>query len=139
MKRKNTLLIISTMALAIMLMNQSCELFDPHNPPKIQFKTGVDYTAEDLTVDPGAAITVGIIADKVEDDMKVYNISYAYDGASATTTKDSFNLTGSEQKHYEKDYTFNVRNESGKTETWYFTITDRDGNIAQLTLTLTTN
>lgn len=119
--------------LAIIIVLNSC---DPHTPPSITFKTGGDYTSADATVAQGASVTVGIIAKKKEDDMKRYNISYAYDGASSTTTKESFTLTGDDQKNYDKDYTFNVRNQAG-TEKWSFVITDRDGNIARLSLTLT--
>jgi hypothetical protein len=79
---------------------------------------------------------VGVIGTKKEDDMKTFNISYAYDGAKTTTTKETFSLSGSEAKNYEKDYTFSVRNQVG-IEDWYFVITDRDGNIAKLTLTIT--
>lgn len=116
----------------------SCDVFDPHKPPRIQFKTDAGYTSGDATVAKGSTIKVGIIGDKVEDDMKTYNISYSYDGASSTTTQETFKLSGSEEKHYDKDYEFTVRNQAG-TEKWYFTITDRDGNIAKLSFTLTVN
>lgn len=109
---------------------------DPHEPPAIQFKTGTDYTSADATVAKGASVKVGIIADKKEDNMRTYNISYAYDGASTTQTKETFSLNDDEQYHYEKDYTFTVRNQSGK-EKWSFVITDKDGNIAKLEITLT--
>ena len=127
--------ILTLFCLVIVMILNSC---DPHVPPSISFKTGVGYTSEDATVAQGAEITVGIIAKKREDDMKRYNISYAYDGATSTTTQETFSLSGSEQKNYEKDYTFNVRNQAG-TEKWSFVITDRDGNIAKLSLTLTVN
>jgi len=127
--------IITLCCLVAIIILNSC---DPHTPPSIVFKTGANYTSEDITVAQGAAVTVGIIAKKREDDMTRYNISYAYDGATATTTKESFTLTGVEQKNYEKDFTFNVRNQAG-TEKWSFVITDRDGNIAKLSLTLTVN
>ena len=68
--------------------------------------------------------------------MKTYNISYAFDGATTTSTKETFSLTSAEETHYEKDYTFTVRNQAG-TEAWSFTITDKDGNIAPLKLKLT--
>lgn len=113
-----------------------CELLDPHNPPKIKFKTEAGYTYEDVTVAPGTTVLVGIIGEKVEDDMKRYNISYAYDGVTKTTTQESFSLSGSQQKHYDKDYEITMRNQEG-VEKWFFTITDRDGNIAKLKLTIT--
>lgn len=116
----------------------SCDLLDPHKPPTVSFKSDAGYTSKDATVSKGESIKVGLIANKEEDDMKTYNISYSYDGAATTNTKETFTLTGSEQQHYEKDYEFTVRNQSG-TEKWYFTITDRDGNIAKLSITLTVN
>jgi hypothetical protein len=111
---------------------------DPHTPPAIEFKTGVNYTSKDTTVAKGTSILVGIKATKREDAMKRYNISYSYDGSSTTNTKESFTLSGSEEVSYEKDYTFNVRNQAG-IENWYFVITDKDGNIAKLQLKLTVN
>jgi hypothetical protein len=116
----------------------SCELFDKHEKPNIKFKTGTGYATADATVTKGSTVKVGIIADKTEDAMKTYNISYAYDGATSTTTKETFTLTSAEESHYEKDYEFTVRNVAGK-EQWSFTITDRDGNIAQLSVALTVN
>ena len=111
---------------------------DPHTPPSIEFKTGGNYTSGDAAVLPGASVTVGIKATKREDDMKRYNISYAYDGSTTTTTKETFSLSGSEQQNYEKDYTFTVRTQAG-VENWYFVITDKDGNVAKLQLQLTVN
>lgn len=113
----------------------SCEK-DAHIPPNISFKTGGVYTSADATVGKGVNITVGIIAEKVEDDMRSYNVSYSYDNATTTTTAQDFSITGSEQQHYEKDVTFTTRDQAG-TEKYFFTITDKDGNIAQKVLTLT--
>lgn len=115
----------------------SCEK-DEHVPPLIEFKTGGSYTSANATVAKGASITVGIVGTKREDEMKTYNISYAFDGATTTTTAQIFTLVSSEYERYEKDYTFNVRNVAG-VEKWYFVITDRDGNMAKLTLELTVN
>jgi hypothetical protein len=120
---------------AITLLCSSC---DPHVPPAIEFKTGSNYTSSDTTVSAGTSITVGVRATKKEDDMKTYNISYAYDGATSTITKENFKLTGAEEKNYDKDYTFTVRSQPG-IEDWFFVITDRDGNIAKLKLRLTVN
>ncbi len=109
---------------------------DEHKPPTITLKSGVGYTSVDATVAKNQTIKVGITADKVEDDMLTYNVSYAYDGATTTVTSQTFSLTGSEQQHYDKDVTFNTRNQNG-TEKWIFTITDKDGNIAQKQIVLT--
>ena len=130
----------SSIVLFLVLLNSAVILSscDPHVPPSIEFKTGGNYTSSDVTVAAGSSITVGIIAKKKEDDMKRYNISYAFDGAKATQSKESFTLSGAEEKNYEKDYTFTVRNQAG-TEDWFFVITDRDGNIAKLKLHVTVN
>lgn len=109
---------------------------DPHVPPDISLKTGAGYTSDDATLSTGTDVTVGVTAVKKEDDMLTYNISYAYDGAATTTTYQTFNLTGTEQQNYEKDVTFTTRTQAG-TEKWIFTITDKDGNIAQKTILLT--
>jgi hypothetical protein len=130
--------ILSILFIVALVSFSSCELFDPHKPPSISFKTGTDYTSEDVTVAKGTTIKVGVIGNKEEDNMKTYNISYSYDAATTTTTKETFTLSGSEEQHYEKDYDITTRSESG-IEKWYFTITDRDGNIAKLSLTLTVN
>jgi hypothetical protein len=130
MKTKSLITLIS---LAVVILLNSC---DPHTPPAIHFKTGGDYTSTDVTVAPGAGILVGITAKKREDDMKRYNISYAYDGASSTTTQETFSISGIGQQNYDKDYIFQVRNQEG-LEKWSFVITDQDGNIAKLSLTIT--
>jgi hypothetical protein len=121
--------------LGLILLISSCEK-DKHIPPNMTLKTGAGYTSVDGTAAKNQAIKVGIIADKVEDDMKTYNVSYAYDGTTTTTTSQTFSLTGAEQQHYDKDVTFNTRNQNG-TEKWIFTITDKDGNIAQKMIVLT--
>ena len=127
--------ILSVLLLVGILVLGSC---DKHTPPSIAFKTGTGYTSANATVAKGASVKVGITASKKEDDMKTYNISYAYDGASSTTTKETFTLTGNEVTSYDKDYDFTVRNQAG-TEDWSFTITDKDGNIAKLSIKLTVN
>ena len=109
---------------------------DKHIPPTVTLKTGVGYTATDVSVGKMVIIKVGIIADKVEDDMQTYNVSYAYDGATTTTTSQTFTLAGAELQHYDKDVTFTTRNVAG-SEKWIFTITDKDGNIAQKQIVLT--
>lgn len=109
---------------------------DEHKPPSISLKTGVGYTSANAIVAKSQTIKVGITAEKVEDDMLTYNVSYAFDNAATTITSQTFSLTGSEQQHYDKDVTFNTRNQNG-AEKWIFTITDKDGNIAQKEIVLT--
>ncbi len=105
-------------------------------PPEIEFITGAGYTASDTAVAPGTSLTVGISVKKTEDDLKKYNVSVAYDGASSTNTVQDYIIPAAAESHYEKDVTFSVRNMAG-SEKYFFTITDSDGNIAQLSLTAT--
>lgn len=117
------------------LVFSACEK-DAHIPPDISLKTGAGYTTADATVAKNQSIMVGVTGVKKEDDMINYNVSYAYDNATTTTTYQNFSLTGSEQQNFTKDVTFTTRNVAG-TEKWIFTITDKDGNIAQKTIVLT--
>jgi len=121
--------------LAVTLAVVSCEK-DKHVPPDVSFKTGTGYTAADATVAQGVAIMVGFVADKTEDELKTFNVSHAFDGATTTTTDTTITLTSAQEDHYENDYMFTTRSQAG-TEKYTFTITDRDGNISQKSLTLT--
>jgi hypothetical protein len=105
-------------------------------PPTMELKTGTDYTSQDATIAKDSTLTVGIICTKTEDDLKTYNVSVAYDGATTTTSIQNFTITGAEKSLYEKDVTFTVRDQAG-VEKYYFTITDVDGNIVQKILTFT--
>ena len=109
---------------------------DAHVPPDVQFKTGTGYTSDDATVAAGDSVLVGIIATKTEDELKTFNVSYAYDGATSTTTAFNLPLSGSQEESYTTDYTIATRSQAG-TEKWSFTITDRDGNITTKSITLT--
>ena len=129
--RKITNGILFLVALSIAAV--SCKK-DKHVPPTVTFKTGTGYTATDISIARNTIIKVGIIADKVEDDMLTYNVSYAYDGAATTITSQTFTLAGAEQQHCDKDVTFTLRNQAG-SEKWTFTITDKDGNITQKQIT----
>lgn len=131
MKSIKTLFVI----LSLSLITTSCEK-DKHVPPDVSLKTGTGYIAADTTVAPNTAVTVGFVADKTEDELKTFNVSYAFDNAATTTTDTTITLTSAEEDHYEKDYMFTTRNQAG-TEKWIFTITDRDGNIAQKQIVLT--
>ena len=133
MKSIKALLII----LSLSIFSISCEKEkDAHVPPNVSLKTGTGYTSADTDVAQATQVTVGFVADKTEDELKTFNVSYAFDNAATTTTDTTITLTSAEEDHYEKDYTFTTRNQAG-TEKWIFTITDRDGNIAQKQVVLT--
>lgn len=109
---------------------------DAHIPPDVVFKTGATYLSGDATVGMQDTLLVGIVVTKTEDDLKSYNVSYAFDGATSTTTFYNYLMESSEFESYSKDVEIITRNQAG-TEKWYFTIVDRDGNMTQKTITLT--
>jgi hypothetical protein len=123
------------LALTFPLLILSCEK-DKHVPPNVSLKTGTGYISGDATVPKDTIITVGFIADKTEDELKTFNVSAAFDGGTSTADIQTFQLTAAEENHYEKDLQIHTRNQAG-TEKWIFTITDRDGNIAQQQIVLT--
>jgi len=109
---------------------------DKHVPPNVSLKTIMGYTSGDVTVSQDTTLKVGFVADKTEDELKTFNVSHAYDGAPTTISDTTIALTDAEANHYDYDYMVTTRSQAG-TEKWIFTITDRDGNIAQKTVTLT--
>jgi hypothetical protein len=101
--------------------------------PVIELKTGDGYIYQDSAIAKGSTLLVGINAAKAENNLKIYNVSVAYDGAHTTTTIQKFSIDSGESTNYEKDVSFKVRNQAG-TEKYYFTIVDVDGNIVQKVL-----
>ena len=130
---------IALLCLGLILLNCSCEKDkDEREKPTIEFKTGGTYTSVDKTVSKKETITVGITATKTEDDLKTYNVSYSYDGATSPTTFYNYSLSKSEFNSYSKDIEVVARDQAG-SEKWTFSITDKDGNISQKTIVLTVN
>lgn len=123
--------------LAIIVSVAACKKKkDPHVPPDVKFKTGGNYVSGDVTKAQGDSILVGVVVTKTEDDLKSYNVSYAYDGAGTTTTFYNYLMNSSEYNVYSKDLYLHLRNQAG-SERWVFSIVDRDGNITQKTITVT--
>lgn len=102
----------------------------------MEFKTGAGFVSQDATILRGSSLTVGIIADKTENNFKAYNVSVSYDGAFNTMTVRNFSISSYENTHYDKNVNFTVRDQPG-TEKYYFTLVDVDGNLLQKTLTFT--
>ena len=137
MKNSTTL---SLLTFVIILFSFSCKKTkaDQHVPPDVTFKSGGIYTDGDKTVNKKDTIVVGLTATKTEDDLKSYNVSYLYDGATSSTTFYNYVLTAAEANSYSHDIKLGARNQSG-TEKWVFSIVDRDGNITQKTIVVTVN
>src|SRR5438045_2367216 len=86
---------------------------DPHVPPDVTLKTGGKYISGDVTLPKRDTVMFGITATKTEDNLKSYNVSYAYDGASTTTTFFNYYLAESEYESYSKDVQIVTRNQAG--------------------------
>lgn len=127
--------ILPKLLFSVLILFISCDK-EPEIPPTLELKTGTVYTSQDATIAKDSTLTVGIIATKTEDDLKTYNVSVSYDGASSTSTLENFTISSGEKALYNKDVTFTVRDQAG-TEKYYFTITDVDGNIVQKILIFT--
>ena len=127
--------ILPKVLISVIILFIGCDK-EPEIPPTLELKTGTVYTSLDATVAKDSTLTVGIIATKTEDDLKSYNVSVSYDGATSTSTIENFTISSGERALYNKDVTFTVRDQAG-TEKYFFTITDVDGNIVQKILTFT--
>mgnify|MGYP000890744734 CR=1 FL=1 len=114
----------------------SCEK-DEGKLPDIAFKTGGSYLSADKIVAKGETVTVGITADKTEDKdvLKTFNVSASFDGAANSTVSNT-TLTSAQADHFEVDVPVTARNQAG-TEKYTFTVTNRDGLVNSVSLTLT--
>lgn len=121
----------------ILILTGACKKeTDAHIPPELSFKTGAGYTSGDATINQSDSVLVGVVITKKEDDLRTLNISYAYDGATSSTTSINYIMTAAEYGGYNHDFWIRSRNQAG-SEKWIFTVTDRDGNLAQKSFTLT--
>jgi hypothetical protein len=109
---------------------------DPHVPPNVVFNQDTLHTYQNATVGLQDTLLVALTATKTEDDLKSFNASVAYDGASTTTTFYNYFVTPAEYLGFTKEIQIITRNQAG-SEKWVFSIVDRDGNITQKTFTLT--
>lgn len=127
----------SILLLNVILFAVSCEK-DEGRLPDISFKSGGNYISADASITGGTAITIGINAAKTEDKdvLKKFNISRSTNGGAATTVFDK-NLSGSEGDNYSYDYAVTLDNVVGQTDKYTFTVTNRDGLVNQVSLTIT--
>lgn len=132
----STLIIISIAIIAF----SSCKKEDEMRNPSISFKTGGAYIAADAPVTAGDAVLIGIEAEKAEgeeeDVLQHFNISKSLNGGAATTVFD-VDLTTAEEDLYDYDFNTTASTTAGDTEKYTFTITNRDGLIGQVSLTIT--
>lgn len=105
--------------------------------PDISFKTGTGYTSTNASVARNTAFKVGINAAKTEsnDILKTFNITVSFDGGTPATVY-SETLTAAQGDNYTYDFNRTTRNQAG-SEKYIFTITNKDGLVNSLTLTIT--
>lgn len=126
--------LVVAVLLSASLAFSSCKK-DEHIPPNITFKTTAGYTSADATVAQGDAILFGIDVQKTEDELSTFDVSVSFDGGSASSIQTEA-ISGTEQDGFDRDVNITTRNQAG-TEKYTFTVTDRDGNITQKSITLT--
>lgn len=133
--KRNHFLSLAVAAL-FMLGLASCEK-DEGKLPAIEFKTGAGYTSADVTAATNEALLVGIHAEKTEDKdvLKTFNVSVSLDGGADSTLLNR-TLTSAEEDVFESDITLNTGSETG-TQEYTFTVTNRDGLVNQVSLTVT--
>jgi hypothetical protein len=135
MKKINQSILVILTALLIFTI-ASCKK-DPGRLPAISFKTGAGYISSDATIAKNTPFKIGINAAKTENEdvLKTFNISVSYDGGASTTVY-SETLTAAQEDNYSYDMNGTTRGQAG-TEKYTFTITNRDGLINTIAVTMT--
>ena len=120
----------------LLLTISSCEK-DKGILPDISFKAGAGYTSADASIAKNTPFLVGVNAARTEDKdvLKTFNASVSFDGGASTTIYNEV-LTTTQGDNYTHDLSLTTRNQSG-TEKYSFTITNRDGLINTITMTIT--
>ena len=113
----------------------SCTTEDPEpSKPQLNFLAGDDYTSGDGDIIAGSDFKVGLTASH-DSKIETLVVTVSYDGGTqvsplnctlcdTTINKESFTI----------DFMNTVENKPG-TETWFFTIADKDGNSTTKSIT----
>jgi hypothetical protein len=135
MKKTSQIILVCITALLIFAA-VSCKK-DEGRLPDISFKTGAGYTSSDVTLAKNTPFKIGINAAKTEnvDVLKTFNISVSYDGGASTTAY-SVSIPTAQEDSFSYDFADHTRDQAG-TEKYTFTITNRDGLINTVALTIT--
>jgi hypothetical protein len=128
MKKIN--LLFATIILASLAFLSSCT--KDTNPPTINFKGGASYTSSDVTIDEGTVLTFGITAQSGSAKLSGLKIVATHNNTPLTLVDTTFSSDS-----FSDDFPFQFVS-VGETKLT-FTITDKDGQTADLSLTVTTN
>lgn len=101
-------------------------------PPTINFLGGAGYTSSDATIDAGSSVKIGITATSGTAKLASLEIEAVHNNTPVQLYDTTFS-----SDTYSRDFTFTV-DEVGETKL-IFTITDKDGETAEVFLTITAN
>lgn len=126
---------ISAALMLLIIIFSGCKKQDEGEEMTINFKTTSGYTYTDATLDGGSSLKIGVEAETVKkkDPIIKFNISRSVNGGG-TNTVYSEDL---ETTAYNYDYVFTLDTVSGNVNKYTFTVTNRDGLLAQKFITLT--
>lgn len=99
-------------------------------PPTINFKGGASYTSSDVTVDEGTILTFGITASSGTAKLESFKIVATHSNTPITLVDSTFS-----SDTFNDDFSFEIA-ALGETKLT-FTITDKDGETAELSLNVT--
>jgi hypothetical protein len=138
MKKSFSVAAVAVVMFAMLVNLSSCEK-DEGKLPNIAFKTGTGYTSADVSLPATTALTVGINASKAEDKdvLKTFDVSVSVDGATPTSINGyPISLTSAQEDTYSVDLPF-AAPPAGSNAKYSFTVTNRDGLVNTISLTVT--
>lgn len=106
--------------------------------PDISFISGTGYTSTSDSISAGGAFKIGINASKAEDKdvLKEFSITKSTNGGTGTSVY-SHSMSGSEEDSYSYDFNGTASATAGTKDLYTFTVTNRDGLVNQVSLTVT--
>lgn len=136
--KKLTLILLAFVAGSTLLFT-GCQDPEPTEvKPTISFETGADYVSTDVTLEAGSEFKIGINADANENsgamltNLKMVRHFVNLQADQTITWDSTFNVNT-----YSIDFLVNAYDEEG-TDTFIFTITDAEGETAEVSLDVTT-